>query len=285
MNIKVEMIRTYIITTLLTLSLFIGGCEETDLDMAARSAADAVRAVTLDDQDVRRIAMEVSGQLDSKHTVATPESSYVQRLERLLGSRYEWMNQKFNFEIYLSQQINAFALADGSIRIYSGLMDKMTDKELLFVLGHEMGHVIEDHVKEKLRLAYAGSALRKAIASQEGYAGEIAGSVLGAFAQNLLNAQFSQKEEREADDYGVAFLRDQGLEKKAAVSALMKLAQSGGAHSFLSSHPAPESRAERLRQQKVFIDPTRESSFRDRIAAWLNTLWKTITEKLDLILN
>ena len=222
---------------------------------------------------------------DSKHTVATPESSYVQRLERLLGSRYEWMNQKFNFEIYLSQQINAFALADGSIRIYSGLMDKMTDKELLFVLGHEMGHVIEDHVKEKLRLAYAGSALRKAIASQEGYAGEIAGSVLGAFAQNLLNAQFSQKEEREADDYGVAFLRDQGLEKKAAVSALMKLAQSGGAHSFLSSHPAPESRAERLRQQKVFIDPTRESSFRDRIAAWLNTLWKTITEKLDLILN
>ena len=32
-------------------------------------------------------------------------------------------------------------MADGTIRVYSGLMDLMTDDELLFVIGHEMGHV------------------------------------------------------------------------------------------------------------------------------------------------
>jgi putative metalloprotease len=36
-------------------------------------------------------------------------------------------------------------MADGSIRIYSGLMEMMDEGELLFVLGHEMGHVVEKH--------------------------------------------------------------------------------------------------------------------------------------------
>jgi Zn-dependent protease with chaperone function len=36
-------------------------------------------------------------------------------------------------------------MADGSIRIYSGLMEMMDDEKLLFVLGHEMGQVVEKH--------------------------------------------------------------------------------------------------------------------------------------------
>jgi putative metalloprotease len=35
--------------------------------------------------------------------------------------------------------VNAFATADGTIRIYSGLMEMMTDDELIFVIGHEIG--------------------------------------------------------------------------------------------------------------------------------------------------
>jgi metalloprotease len=29
-------------------------------------------------------------------------------------------------------------------------------------MGHEMGHVVEKHIKKKIMLAYAGSAVRKA---------------------------------------------------------------------------------------------------------------------------
>jgi putative metalloprotease len=112
-----------------------------------------------------------------------------------------------------------------------------------------MGHVMKKHIKKKLQLAYAASALRKGIASQDGAAGEMARSVVGGLAQSLLNAQFSQLEEKEADDYGLLFLKKRSFEPGAAVSALRKLAGLGKGHSFLSSHPDPDKRAERLQAQ------------------------------------
>lgn len=40
-------------------------------------------------------------------------------------------------------------MADGTIRVNSGLMDVMNDGELRFILGHEMGHVVERHIKKR----------------------------------------------------------------------------------------------------------------------------------------
>lgn len=137
-------------------------------------------------------------------------------------------------------------MADGTIRIYSGLMDMMDDGELRFVIGHEMGHVVRNHIRKKLQLAYAAGALRKGIASQANTVGAIAASQLGGFTEMLVNAQFSQQEEREADDYGAAFLERLGFERKPALTALRKLAALGNDHSFLASHPAPGARADRL---------------------------------------
>ena len=140
-------------------------------------------------------------------------------------------------------------MADGTIRIYSGLMEMLNDGELRFVIGHEMGHVMKKHIRKKIQLAYAASAVRKGIASQDSTAGEVARSVLGGLAETLMNAQFSQLEEKEADDYGLLFLKKKDFEPKDAVSALKKLATLGKEHSFLSSHPDPDKRAERLQAQ------------------------------------
>jgi putative metalloprotease len=151
--------------------------------------------------------------------------------------------QGVSLKVYLSPTINAFAMADGTIRIYSGLMDMLDYRELLFVIGHEMGHVVKKHIQKKIMLAYAGSAVRRAIAAQYNQAGEFVRSTIGAFTENLLNAQFSQQEEREADDYGVLYIIKNGYDRRPAISTLTKLAALGNDHSFLSSHPAPEDRA------------------------------------------
>lgn len=140
-------------------------------------------------------------------------------------------------------------MADGSIRLYSGLMDKMTDQELLFVLGHEMGHVVKDHVQKKMRLALAGSALRKAIASQENVIGELAESQLGGLVQKLIHAQFSQEEEEEADTYAVKFMQQEGYNPRKSITALKKLASLSKGHSILSTHPAPAERAKKIKKQ------------------------------------
>jgi putative metalloprotease len=262
-----------ILFLILTLCFFSAGCEDTDIGMATQAGMDAVRAVSLDDEEVRRMAVEVAKQSDLKHAVAPPNNPYGRRLQRLTHDYGEFNGHKFDFKVYLSPEVNAFAMADGSIRIYSGLMDMMDDGELLFVVGHEMGHVVEKHIKKKIMLAYAGSAVRKAIAAQQGEAGVIARSALGALAESLLNAQFSQQEERAADDYGVMFLKGQGQGLQPAISALMKLAALGSDHSFLSSHPAPEARAKRLEEDALASRPAEKPSLLGRVITWLQGFW------------
>jgi metalloprotease len=165
-----------------------------------------------------------------------------------VAGHHERDGYTFNFKVYLSKEINAFAMADGSIRIHSGLMDLMTDEELLFVIGHEMGHVVMNHSKKKVTMIYAASALKKGLASQDNEIDQIANSVVGTFVEQLTHAQFSQHEERQADQYGAAFLRAEGHDASAAVSALNKLAALARQHTFLSSHPDPEARASRILQ-------------------------------------
>lgn len=222
------------------------GCEDTNVLMLVGAGADAVTAVTLDDEEVRTIAMEAAALADEKHKLAPPDSVYSRRLQELVAQEQQVGEQRFNFKVYLSDEVNAFAMADGTVRLYSGLMDLMNDEELLFVIGHEMGHVVKEHSRKKVVLAYAGSALRKGLASQENEIGMIARSAVGGFVQQLTNAQFSQHEEKQADNFGAQFLLGKGHSIDPAVSALRKLEDLARQHTFLSSHPAPGDRAERL---------------------------------------
>lgn len=228
---------------------FLPACEDTDLMTATDAGLDAVKALTLSDQDVQEIAVQSAEYSDKEHTLAAPDSNYAKRLAGLVGQQFQDGALKFDYGVYLSPEVNAFAMANGTIRVYSGLMDLLDDGELRFVIGHEMGHVMKNHIRKKIQLAYAASAVRKGLASQNNPAGEIARSLFGGLAETLMNAQFSQLEEKEADDYGLAFLKRQQFEAKAAVTALTKIAGLGSGHSFLSSHPDPAKRAARLQDQ------------------------------------
>jgi putative metalloprotease len=257
------------------------GCENTDVQLAAEAGLDAVKAVTLTDEDVQGLAAQSAEYADSKNRIAPQASRYTGRLQGLVGDYLEEDGFLFNYKVYLSSEINAFAMADGTIRVYSGLMDMMDDEELRFVVGHEMGHVVKEHIRKKMQLALAGSALRKGIASQNNIAGNIARSQLGGFVELLVNAQFSQQEEREADDYGLTFLQNKGYDPTGAVSALRKLATLGNEHSFLSSHPAPGKRADRLEGKPAASGENTEdrfatviSSVKARLTALYEKVWQ-----------
>lgn len=237
-----------IITATVSL-LFLNSCENTDIWLATEAGIDAVTAITLSDEAVQELAQSSARYIDEEHTIAPPGSKYAERLERLVTDHRSEDGVTFNYSVYLDNKVNAFAMADGTIRVYSGLMDMLGDGELRFVIGHEMGHVVKEHIRQKMQLAYAASAIRKGIASQNSTIGDIARSQLGGFAQLLLSAQFSQLEEKVADDYGLKFLKEKEYEATEAVSALRKLATLGKDHSFLSSHPDPDKRAVRLELQ------------------------------------
>ena len=263
---------------LLFLLILTTSCENTDVAMIAGAGIDAVKAVTLSDSEVRQLAKRAADFSDSSNRVAPPDNPYGQRLYRLVGDHLEEEGRTFNYKVYLSPQVNAFAMADGTIRINSALMDMTNDGELRFIIGHEMGHVVNNHIKKKLMMAYGSSALRKAIASQDNLAGDISRSILGSFTETVVNAQFSQQEEREADDYGLGFLIGNEYDQQAAISVLRKLATLGADHSFLSSHPAPDTRADRLEDQLSGKTSESPASFFQKTMVILVKMWEFLKQ-------
>jgi putative metalloprotease len=246
----------FIWTPVLTLSLVLaGGCQTVGVNDALSIGGKVVPAMTLNDQQMADMARAGIEQSDRENRVAASNSSYQKRLNRLTGSLRSVNGRPLNYKVYLTDEVNAFASPDGSIRVYSGLMDMMDDDELLFVIGHEVGHIAKGHSKQRYRAALLTSAGRQAAASFGGAeVGAIAGSQAGAFLETVVNAQFSQANEREADDYGMATLKRAGQDPNGAVSALNKLAAKSRSGSNLvaqmvSTHPQPASRAARLQKQ------------------------------------
>jgi len=217
-----------------------------DFGKALDAVVDASKAATLSDQDVKSMASQFRQSTDRKNRLAPASDPYAQRLARITGGIATEDGMKLDYKVYLSKTVNAFALADGTIRVYSGLMDLMSDDEVRFVIGHEIGHVKLGHSRASIQTAYAASAARKGLAaSASGKVSSIAESDLGELAERVVNAQHSQGQESSADAYSVKFMQKHKYESRAAASALRKLAKlSGNEASILSSHPSPGGRAD-----------------------------------------
>lgn len=232
---------SYIAVALITL-FSLGGCV-TDQQLSA--VGDLYTAVTISNEELIQVSKDMRAVGDKENTVASGKNKYAQRLARLTKRFEREDGLTLNFKAYITNEINANATADGSIRVYSGLMDMMTDNELIFVIGHEIGHVAGGDSLDKIRMAYASSGLIKAAASADARAGAaLTGTQLGELLHTVLNAQFSQKQESDADVYGYNLMKKYKIDPKAAVSALEKLG--GGPAGIMSSHPGSADRAKAI---------------------------------------
>ena len=213
------------------------------------AAKDAGKALMLSDSEVNAMGRDAAVAYDAENKVSAADSDYSKRLAKLTQKHLREDGLNLNFKVYEDATVNAFALPDGSVRVYSGLMDMMTDEELIGVIGHEIGHVKLQHTKSKFQKAYAASAARKGVASQGGVAADLASSQLADIADEVMKAQFSQSDELGSDDYSFKFMKKHGYKREALVSSFRKLATLGNVDSITSSHPAPSKRAERLEKQ------------------------------------
>jgi metalloprotease len=224
-----------------------------DLGSAIGAAKSATSAMSLTDADIQSQSRQMAKQMDAQAPIAPASHPQAQRLAALTAACREDQGLALNYKVYLTREVNAFALADGSIRLYSGLMDMMTDDEVRYVIGHEIGHVASGHTRKRMQMAMGTGAARQVAMASGGKAGAIAGSDLGDLIVKVVRAQHSQSNENEADDYALRFMSRRRYDRKAAVTALEKLDKlSGGQQaSWLSTHPAPRDRANRMRQQQA----------------------------------
>lgn len=238
---------------------FFAGCSgakfgNMDIGLAGGAGMDLFKAVSLSDKEVQTMGFDSAKKLDTVNKVAPAGSRHSARLAKLTNKHKSEDGLKLDFRAYLVRDKNAFALPNGSVRVFSALMDSLTDEELMGIIGHEIGHVKLGHRKEKLRLAYATSAARKGVATQSNVAGSIAASQIGAIAEELINAQFSQSEELEADEYAYQFMKRNGYNPAALASAFRKMAKDGngersGLNKWLSTHPNLTDRAAKIEKK------------------------------------
>jgi len=223
-----------------------------DSTAVASAAANALTALSISDAQISQLCAQSVAYYDKENTVLT-SGSYVTRLQKLTKDiKVDGLN--LNFKVYKTNQVNAFACGDGSVRVYSGLMDVMDDDQLMAIIGHEIGHVALKHSKKSTRRAYMSAAARDMVSSVGGAVGVISSSLIGDVAESLVSAQHSQRQEYQADEYGFKFAVKYGHDKYSMYRALNKLLDlSGGsstsgllAKSF-SSHPATDKRAAKVK--------------------------------------
>lgn len=221
-----------------------------NLGKALEAGQTLLKSETLSDDEIRNYFNQMAADSDSRNRVADSNDPYGKRLTKLTRGLGNYDDLALDYKVYLTPQINAFAMANGTIRIYSGLMDKFTDDEIRYVIGHEIGHVKSGHTKARIQTAMRTSALKSAVAATSDKAGQLAESQLGELFAQVITAQHSQSNEREADDYALGFMKNNRYAAPACVSALEKLAALGGSDaSWLSTHPSPKERAARLKAQ------------------------------------
>ncbi|MCX8956949.1 metalloprotease LoiP [Erwinia psidii] len=235
--------------TAIPLMMVLSGCQNMNSTALIYSGTQAFQAASLSDKQVKALSAKACEQIDSKARIAPANSIYSQRLSKIATALGDNINgTPASYKVYLTDDVNAWAMANGCIRVYSGLMDLMSDNEVEGVLGHEMGHVALGHTRRAMQVAYSATALRSAAASLGGVTATLSQSQLGELGEKLVNAQFSRKQEMQADDYSYDLLKKRGISPVGLETSFGKLAKmENGSSSMFDSHPPSQSRAEHIR--------------------------------------
>ena len=212
----------------------------------------AAQALTLPESDVQNYVSQYIAQLDAQSPVLPATDPYVKRLNNLVGKLTHVGDQPLNYKVYRNSEVNAFACADGSVRVYTGIMDLMNDDELLTVIGHEIGHVALKHTYQQTRRSLLTSAAFEGIASTSDKVAALTDSQLGAIGQAMIEAHYSKKQETEADEFSYSFITAAGRNPWTIVQAFEKLQTTGGSavsgpvSSLFSTHPDTETRIKNI---------------------------------------
>lgn len=149
--------------------------------------------------------------------------------------------KELKFTVIKANTVNAFALPDGHIIVFTGIIDQMKDySELVALIGHEVIHVNHRHTMKMICRNLSGYIFISAVLSDIN--GIIA--IIGDNVRNLQALSYSRQFEREADEEGCQLMIDNKVNPKGMVNLFSRLQTTDvlTIPEFLSSHPVTEER-------------------------------------------
>jgi beta-barrel assembly-enhancing protease len=170
------------------------------------------------------------------------------------------------FSVIQSDEVNAFALPNGQIFVYTGILQKMkSSHELAALLGHEASHVNQRHSMQMICRNLAGYLLISVLLT------DVNGvmSILVDNAQQLHNLSYSRHFEQEADELGLKILQQNNLDPQGIVRLFDQLEKASKLEipKILSSHPLTLDRRAHMQQMisgtrfKISPNPSLDSLF------------------------
>lgn len=149
----------------------------------------------------------------------------------------------YTYRVIVEHAPNAFTTPDGHIYMTTGLLNVAGScAEIVGVLGHEVGHVMEHHAVKRMGDAEAaGCAGELIFGSGSGSdAFELGGMILAGTA-------FSRQDESEADEVGVKLAAAAGYAPDAIIDFFERQGDDQMEASFWSTHPAGGARIQAVR--------------------------------------
>lgn len=208
-------------------------------------------ALAMSVQDEIQIGAQAAAQFEAQYGLIN-DPAYTGRLQRVVAQMMPYVQRKdlpWRFSVVNVDEFNAAAFPGGFVYATRGLMDNLTDEELAFVVGHEMGHVDYRHSVKQLENDQARRlGLLAILAGATGGRVNDTTAALVGLADGVISSQFSKADEAQSDKYGLTLMAQAGYDPVFALSALQKLAaqSSGGTPGFLNtlvgSHPLPKDR-------------------------------------------
>jgi len=150
-----------------------------------------------------------------------------------------------NIKVHILEKdnVNAFALPNGYLILYSGLIESTDNpEELAGVISHEIAHIELNHVMKKLVREFGLSVL----VSMSG--GKGGGEGIKEAAKMLSSTAFDRDQEKEADIRAVDYMIKAQIDPEPYAEFLYRLSneenQSMQYLNWISTHPETKERAE-----------------------------------------
>jgi Zn-dependent protease with chaperone function len=179
-----------------------------------------------------------------KSTIQTNLNQLLDQVEIKLPAEVK-DNRDYQILYIPEATVNALAIPGDKIVIYQGLLEQIdSENELVMILGHELGHFANrDHLRG------LGNALliKILLSSLLGDLGGLQSAV--DFTNIIANAQFSQKQEMQADEFALKLLYKYYGHVAGATDFFEKLSQENKLEvAFLSTHPNPQERVKKIQE-------------------------------------
>ena len=219
-------------------------------------------------QDDVKLGSQASAQVERQFPVIRDAdvSGYIERVGRsLVASIPQQFQQpafRYTFEVVNASDINAFALPGGPMYVNRGMIEAARNEgEMAGVMAHEISHVAMRHATaQATKQSSTGNTLRTlGLILGGAVVGGQAGAQLGALGASIFTTKYSREYETQADILGARIMADAGYDPRDLANMFRTIQgqRSGGGPEWLSSHPDPGNRFEKINREASYLNVSR----------------------------